>query len=105
MAKRWPALRSRPWFAAVGDGAASNIGSDCIDPGRVALNVGTSAALRVATTAPGRPPWGLWRYRVDRGLSLIGGAPPPGGAPDEGGAAVVRPPPPPGARGPPAPPA
>jgi gluconokinase len=73
-AKRWPALRGRPWFAAVGDGAASNIGSDCIAPGRVALNVGTSAALRLATTTPGRPPWGLWRYRVDRELSLIGGA-------------------------------
>lgn len=73
-AKRWPALRGRPWFAAVGDGAASNIGSDCIDPGRVALNVGTSAALRVTTTTPGRPPWGLWRYCVDRRLSLIGGA-------------------------------
>src|SRR3989442_8727128 len=103
-AKRWPALRSRPWFAAGGDGAASNIGSGRSRPRRVALNVGTSAALPVAPTAPGRPPWGLWRYRVDRGLSLIGGAPPRGGDADEGWRGGVRPPPPEGGGAAPAPP-
>ena len=36
----------RPWFPALGDGATSTIGSDCLDPSRIALNVGTSAALR-----------------------------------------------------------
>ena len=50
-ATRWPALRSVPWFPAVGDGAASNVGSECTDPGRIALNVGTSAALRLVTAA------------------------------------------------------
>src|SRR5439155_221396 len=65
-AMRWPALRGADWFPAVGDGAASNIGSDCTDPSRIALNVGTSAALRVVTTAPLEPPRGLWRYRLDR---------------------------------------
>lgn len=71
---RWPALRTVPWFPAVGDGAASNVGSDCTDPTVMALNVGTSAALRVLgdTTAP--PPRGLWRYRLDRRTSLTGGA-------------------------------
>jgi gluconokinase len=73
-AKRWPALRGRPWFPAVGDGAAANVGSDCVDPTRVALNLGTSAALRITTTAPVAPPRGLWRYRVDRRLTLVGGA-------------------------------
>jgi gluconokinase len=73
-ARRWPALRSAAWFPAVGDGAASNIGSDCLDPGRVALSLGTSIALRVATTAPQAPPRGLWRYRLDRRLSVVGGA-------------------------------
>ena len=65
-AGRWPALRTASWFSAVGDGAASNIGSDCVDPTRMALNVGTSAALRVVTRDRLVPPRGLWRYRVDR---------------------------------------
>jgi gluconokinase len=73
-ARRWPALRGAPWFPAVGDGAAGNIGSDCIDTSRVALNLGTSTALRVTTTAAAPPPRGLWRYRIDRRLSLMGGA-------------------------------
>ncbi|MGH7277638.1 MAG: FGGY family carbohydrate kinase, partial [Candidatus Rokuibacteriota bacterium] len=57
---RWPALRRAPWFPAVGDGVASNVGSDCIDPGRIALNVGTSAALRVVGARVTAPPSGLW---------------------------------------------
>jgi gluconokinase len=78
-AGRWPALRSAPWFPAVGDGAASNIGSDCVDPGRIALNIGTSAALRIVTDAGAPPPRGLWRYRVDRRRTLLGGATSEGG--------------------------
>jgi len=78
-AGRWPALRSVPWFPAVGDGAAGNVGSDCVDPSRIALNVGTSAALRVATDASAPPPRGLWRYRIDRRRSLVGGATSEGG--------------------------
>jgi gluconokinase len=73
-ARRWPALREVPWFPAVGDGAASNVGSDCTDPSRVALNVGTSAALRVFANPALAAPRGLWRYRLDRRASLIGGA-------------------------------
>jgi gluconokinase len=73
-ARRWPALRGVPWFPAVGDGAASNVGSDCTDPTRVALNAGTSVALRVVTPSPGPVPRGLWRYRLDRRLGLVGGA-------------------------------
>jgi gluconokinase len=73
-AARWPGLRRVPWFPAVGDGAASNVGSDCIGPARVALNVGTSAALRVLGGPSQAPPAGLWRYRLDRSDSLIGGA-------------------------------
>jgi gluconokinase len=72
--RRWPGLRSATWFPAVGDGAASSIGSGCVDPERMALNVGTSAALRVSTTAAAPPPPGLWRYRLDRQLGLVGGA-------------------------------
>jgi len=78
-AGRWPALRTASWFPAIGDGAASNIGSDCVDPARVALNVGTSAALRVVIRDSPTPPRGLWRYRVDRNRSVIGGATSEGG--------------------------
>ena len=74
-AARWPKLRDAAWFPAVGDGAASNIGCGCTGPGRIALNVGTSAAMRVVSDDPPRPtPRGLWRYRVDGRLSVVGGA-------------------------------
>ena len=78
-AARWPALHAVPWFPAIGDGAASNVGSDCIARDRIALNVGTSAALRVATDASRQPPRGLWRYAVDRERLLLGGATSEGG--------------------------
>jgi gluconokinase len=76
---RWPALRGVPWFPAVGDGAASNVGSDCVDPSRIAVNVGTSAAIRLVTGEAGQAPIGLWRYRVDRRRALVGGATSEGG--------------------------
>ena len=78
-ARRWPELRTVPWFPAVGDGVASNIGSDCTDRHRIALNVGTSAALRVMAPAPGGAVRGLWRYRVDRDVAIVGGATSEGG--------------------------
>jgi gluconokinase len=78
-AGRWPALRELPWFPAVGDGAASNVGSNCVTPDRIALNVGTSAALRTVPSRPAPPPRGLWRYRLDRRTSLLGGATSEGG--------------------------
>jgi gluconokinase len=74
-AVRWPGLRQAVWFPAVGDGAASNVGSGCIGPDRIAINVGTSAAIRLVTdTPPRQAPRGLWRYRIDRRLSIVGGA-------------------------------
>ena len=82
-AARWPALARVPWHPAYGDGACSNVGSDCRGPRRVALNVGTSAALRVILPEPLGPhaptPWGLWRYRVDARRALVGGATSEGG--------------------------
>jgi gluconokinase len=74
-ARRWPRLRDATWLPAVGDGAASNLGSDCTTPDRIAINIGTSAAMRVVTgEPPPSTPTGLWRYRVDRRLSVVGGA-------------------------------
>lgn len=82
-ASRWPALARVPWHPARGDGACSNVGSGCRGPGRVALSVGTSAALRVVLPermgARAATPWGLWRYRVDAARALVGGATSEGG--------------------------
>jgi len=76
---RWPQLLKVPWLPGAGDGACSNLGLDCATPERIALNVGTSAALRVVTDAPGEVPWGLWHYRVDGRRHLLGGATSEGG--------------------------
>lgn len=78
-ASRWPALRGVPWLPAVGDGAAANIGSGCAGPGRLALTVGTTGALRVVRPDPVVVPPGLWCYRVDREHALVGGATSEGG--------------------------
>lgn len=80
-AARWPALAALPWFPAIGDGAAANIGSGAIGSGRVALTVGTTAALRaVLETEIATLPPGLWCYRVDGRRSLPGGALTEGGS-------------------------
>jgi len=75
-AARWPALRGVPWRAPIGDGAASNVGVGCVGADRLALTLGTSAAMR--RCEPGEPnapvPSGLWRYSLDPVHSLTGGA-------------------------------
>ena len=79
-AERWPALRDVPFYLAVGDGAAANIGSGGTTPNRPVLTVGTTAALRVVTPDPGTIPTGLWCYRVDAERHLVGGATSEGGS-------------------------
>ena len=78
-AGRWPQLHNVPWFPAIGDGAAANVGSGCIDHRRMALTIGTTGALRVIQTATTAVPPGLWSYRVDRDHHLVGGATSEGG--------------------------
>ncbi|MCA1555870.1 MAG: carbohydrate kinase, partial [Acidobacteria bacterium] len=75
-AERWPQLRTRPWFAAVGDGAANNIGGGCVNKDSLALMIGTSGAMRVLYEGapPERLPESLWCYRADRRRVLVGGA-------------------------------
>lgn len=72
---RWPALADVPFYPAVGDGAAVNVGTGCASPERVALSVGTTSAMRVLTLneAP-TVPEGLWAYRLGRDATLMGGA-------------------------------
>lgn len=77
-AARWQALRDVPFFLALGDGAAANIGSGAVDSSRIALTMGTTSALRVVKDIE-RVPRGLWRYLVCAGMPLVGGATSEGG--------------------------
>jgi gluconokinase len=75
LAVQFPELLRVPWFPALGDGAASNLGSGATRPGLAAINVGTSAALRVMREGrQARAPFGLFCYRVDARRFLVGGA-------------------------------
>jgi gluconokinase len=79
--RRWKGLKTIPWFPAIADGAAANLGSGCHHPARVALTIGTSCAVRIVTSDPVEEvPPGLWCYRVDHRRSIIGGALSDGGS-------------------------
>lgn len=67
-------LCGRPVLCIIGDGAAGNIGSGAIDSRRLAMNFGTSAALRACGSAPLDPAPGLFQYRLDAQYSVYGGA-------------------------------
>jgi len=78
--QKWPALHTTPFFLAVGDGAAANVGSGCTDSSKIALSLGTTAALRIVSTeSPDKLPSSLWNYRVSAKSNLIGGATAEGG--------------------------
>ncbi|MEA3207987.1 MAG: gluconokinase [Chthoniobacter sp.] len=75
LSAQFPELQDVPWFPGIGDGAASNLGSGATRPGLAAINVGTSAALRVMRdSGPVQAPFGLFCYRVDAERFLVGGA-------------------------------
>lgn len=77
-ARRWPDLTGARWYPALGDGACANVGSGAIGPSRIALTVGTSAAMRLILPLPPGASWeiphGLWAYRLDRSRAVLGGA-------------------------------
>jgi gluconokinase len=77
-AQRWPDLSTARWFPALGDGACANVGSGAIGASRIALTVGTSAAMRGVLPRPPGADWtippGLWAYRLDRDRAVLGGA-------------------------------
>lgn len=74
-AKRWASLNSTLWFPAYGDGGCSNIGSGCYSRDTIALNLGTSGAMRVCFESNQvKIPNGLWCYRANEQYSLLGGA-------------------------------
>ncbi len=76
---RWPQLADVPFYLAVGDGAAVNIGSGCTDRRNIALTVGTTAAMRLVVDHTGDAaapvvPKGLWGYILRGDRTLLGGA-------------------------------
>jgi gluconokinase len=73
-ASRWPALQDIPWFPAIGDGAAANVGSGCATAENWAITIGTSSAIRVIVPPDIVPPKGLWLYLLDEKRGLLGGA-------------------------------
>jgi gluconokinase len=87
-AARWRALANAKFFPTIGDGAAVNVGSGCVDASRIALTIGTTSAMRVVKPCEGSEPSqgfamvprGLWAYRVTGKHELIGGALSEGGA-------------------------
>lgn len=82
MAQRWPWLSRACVLAPLGDGAAANVGSGCFDPSRIAVTIGTTAAMRIvapSSIAAHVLPPALWNYFVDDAHALIGGATTEGG--------------------------
>ncbi|MEX2382570.1 MAG: gluconokinase [Opitutales bacterium] len=74
-AKRYPELEEAKWFSGIGDGAAGNLGSGATCAGFAAVNVGTSAALRIVKEGKrAQAPFGLFCYRIDSRRYLTGGA-------------------------------
>ncbi len=67
-------VKGKTFFPAIGDGAAGNLGSGATRPGLVAINLGTSAAIRALTPEEVVLPFGLFRFLIDQRRSLIGGA-------------------------------
>jgi gluconokinase len=76
LAARWPELAGVPWYPAIGDGAAANLGSDALGKDRVGLTIGTSAAVRLLwePDGPVRVPRDLWCYRLDASRCVAGAA-------------------------------
>jgi gluconokinase len=68
---RW---RDADIFNAIGDGAAGNLGSGADAAGQIAINIGTSAAVRTLDRGAKATQFGLFRYVVDRDRFVIGGA-------------------------------
>lgn len=73
--QRWPALARLPWAPCIGDGAASNLGNGCATDRRIAINLGTSGAIRVLWRAASvEIPPELWCYRLDEERPVMGAA-------------------------------
>lgn len=74
-ARKFPRLSETPILPAIGDGAASNLGSGATRRGVAAINYGTSSAARFVRRGSYRPaPLGIFCFAVDAERWLLGGA-------------------------------
>ncbi len=82
-AARWPKFAAARCHPPLGDGAAANVGSGCVDASRIAVTIGSTAAMRVVRRREAEESYrllpALWAYRVDHAHELIGGATTEGG--------------------------
>ncbi|WP_257349380.1 gluconokinase [Pseudalkalibacillus decolorationis] len=63
-----------PFIIGASDGVLSNLGVDAIEPGAVAVTIGTSGAIRTASTRPVTDPKGrTFCYALTEDLWIIGG--------------------------------
>ena len=80
----WPMLKDAILHPTVGDGAAANIGSGCTDTTKIAVTIGTTAAMRIVRPMTNNQQpitsSSLWNYRVDPAHELTGGATTEGGS-------------------------
>jgi gluconokinase len=71
----WPLFHDVPWYPAIGDGAANNVGCGAVHPGQFCLMVGTTGAMRAIVDADRVTiPRGVWCYRLDAKRFIMGGA-------------------------------
>ena len=74
-AKEMNLLPSTPFVVGAGDGVLSNLGVSAIDPGVVAVTIGTSGAIRAVTDHPITDPKGrIFCYALTENHWVIGGA-------------------------------
>lgn len=75
MAEEMNLLPSTPFVIGASDGVLSNLGVDAIDPGVVAVTIGTSGAIRAVTDKPITDPKGrIFCYALTENHWVIGGA-------------------------------
>jgi gluconokinase len=74
LAKEMNLLTSTPFVVGASDGVLSNLGVDAIDPGVVAVTIGTSGAIRTVTDRPVTDPKGrTFCYALTEKKWVIGG--------------------------------
>ncbi|HEY2420564.1 MAG TPA: gluconokinase, partial [Neobacillus sp.] len=75
LAKEMNLLPTTPFVIGAGDGVLSNLGVDAIEPGVVAVTIGTSGAIRAVTDRPITDPKGrIFCYALTENHWVIGGA-------------------------------
>ena len=73
LAQEFPELRGAPWYPGIASGVAGNLGSGATQPGFAAIQLGTSAAIRVTREGTPSAPFGMCCFRMDARRHLVDG--------------------------------